>query len=251
MNTGYISELEGLKTWFLRIGVPQWNLYSGFVHKSTQTYIYRQDDPEIELERSWDLLQEMLELNSAQGGKFTVYVPAYPGNKPAKVFFWPKPAFAGQLAPGIGGYPASAGASVGYSEQQLAERINEAIEKERLKRRIEDLEAAQAAKADWQDVLMEKVLQMDPDKALSQIGAALGGVFRPPGVQLRGLEGEQAPGHPPAADQQVYTYSEERLLAALDKMRRHFDTDDEFMTALESLADQFDQNPNLFKSYLA
>lgn len=258
-----LTDLNDLRAWFLELKTPQWNLYRGFQNKMPPNAVYKQIDDQLELEDSWDKLERLIMSSSRNGGQFTVYVPAYPGGKAAVQQLSINMPAAGsgygypqQQNAGLGGLPGQMSALGYLSPEEVDRRIKEAEEKFEMRRKLEDMEAALHAKTSWTDVLMEKVMEMDPNELAPKLGQFIGQLLQPrPGIQLRGMADEMTAPAPPTVNQQAgepqpFQYDTEWLIPALDDMRQHFESDEEFKNAFIKLAATFCNAPDFFKQQL-
>lgn len=256
----YISDFDSLRKWFDAQGCVKWNLYRGFHERMPErSIVHKQVEDQISPEESWALLQDFITMTGNGGGKFTIFMPAYGASKGPSIFFGLS-LNGVRLPAGLGGMPAQAGyghAAMGMiSADDVQRRIEEALEKQRLERKVEDLEAAIGQKSTWQDVLFEKVLQMDPDKAISALGNFLQQSIQQPAVntvQVRGIH-KQAPQTdaveqetPPASGQE---YDGDRLVVILDTLIPHFEDQDALLTFLEKVATRFCDNPALYRGLI-
>lgn len=255
-----LTDITALQSWYLALNTPQWNLYRGFHNKMPVNAILKQQNDQLPLQDSWDLLANMINAQSSQGGQFTVYVPAYAGGKGAvqhlSINMALSPSVAGYGVPnaGLAGYPPNMSDFV--SAQELERRISDERERWELKKKVEDMESQLDSATDWQDIVMAKVMEIDPNTIVANLGGFLQQFMAPkPGVQLRGLAHEMAPPVASGEDtdqpeEEVYHYPTERLVPALDTIRQHFESDEAFMLAFEQLAVMFNQNPEFFKGQL-
>lgn len=250
----YISSFESLKQWFDAQGCVKFNLYRGFHDRMPErAIVHKQRSEQVSMEDSWETLQSMILMNGTGGGKFTIFVPSFGAAKGVSVFYGHELSPLG-LAPGIAGYSAGRPAVGMLSENEVERRINDALERERLHRKVTDLESALDQKQTWQDVLFEKVLQIDPDKALATLGNLLS---IPPAaqtpVQVRGIHQEDPPDDQAVTPEEVttaYTYDGDRMMPALDAMCAHFTTPDEFVDFIVIVAEKFCSNPTLYRSLI-
>ena len=251
----YISDFEQLRKWFEAQKCPKWNLYRGFHERMPErSIIYKQREDQLTSEESWALLQDMITMNGNGGGKFTIFLPAYGAAKGPSVFFGLHLQGV-SMAPGISGLPGQRSPSMvpamGYvSPEDVERRVTEALEKERLHRKIEDLESAIGAKQTWQDVLFEKVLQLDPDKAMNMLGNFLGNAFQPPAtsqVQVRGLKQEEIPEEEASTTAE---YDGDRLVAILDRLLPHFTDETDLLNFLDEVATRFCSNPSFYRGLI-
>lgn len=245
----YISEIEALKTWFEKTAQTRWKLLRGFHERvRDKPMIYCQDDESMEMEESWALLTHMIDINSNNGGRFTVFVPTQTNGKGPTVFVQ-----IGDFSPESSRYPSLAGAPAAGTVSK--NEVQEMIAKERrmweLERQLEDLTAAQDASADFRDVLIEKFREVDLDPVIAGITSMFARNVAP--VKLQGtpfeFDYQQPPAQSASQEQQSgYTYEGDRLLPILDSIRNHFSSNDEFFSFLEKLAWTFQQNPQVYKT---
>ncbi len=240
-----ISSLEDLHNWFHHLGRTNWNLYRGHQeHKKHGSIITKQGDDTMGLEESWNLLRSMIEMNSASGGQFTVYVPEKAnGNQGASVFVSINMAQHARGRTALSGTPH---ASMGMVP---VERIAEEVEKERkiwdLERRLEDMEAAQEAGLGINDIVKEQLRTID-------FGPILAGLVshftkQPLGVQLQGTPADMQEPPMPEEAPEGYAYDGRRLKPVLDMIRPHFTDDESFYGFLNTVGTLFATNPEEFK----
>ena len=240
----YITDLKSLKTWFIGLGYPKWNLYRGHQErKNNSSMIYKQDDGSLAMDDSWELLRNMIEMNSVAGGQFTVYVPTVAGgNQGMSVLVGINvPTASSRMGAAVSGIPAMGMIPAAQAQKDL-ERERQIWEMEK---RIEDMEAAGEAGIGFQDILKEQLRDIE-------LGPIINGLVhyfmqKTPGVQLQGTPGDETP-EQPSEGPPVYAYDGKRLRPALDTIRPHFDNDDQFYGFLEVVAQAFAMAPQQFKS---
>lgn len=246
----YISDIQQLEKWFRLQNCPKWGLYRGFHERMPErSVIHKQREEQLSIDESWQIIEDQIMIHGSGGGKFTLFVPNFGAAKGVSALFGLN--LHTSMAPGISGQASPA--SVGMlTEVETQRRITEALEKQAMARKIEDLEAAIGHKSNFQDILMEKVLQLDPDRIMDTLTGFLGTMMQRPQVpvQMRGLEREKPAIQQPPADGTGFEYDGERLVAVLDPMRSHFSTDDEFMVFLEKVSARFCEHPEMFKSMI-
>lgn len=238
----YISDISAVETWFRQLGKPNWKLLRGFHDKTRgKASIYVQDQEGMDMDEAWELLQNMIEINSSGGGQFTIFVPTSTSGQGQSIFLQ-----IGEV--GSTGSPKVAGApAVGYvPKSEVAELIAKERKMWELERRLEDMEAAAGANAEWTDVIKEKIAEVD----LTPVIAGLTQMFARRGVSLQGTQGDY---QPPQAEAPAdgYQYDGDRLMPILDDIHNHFSTQDEFLAFLEALRDMFVQNPELYKNMVS
>ncbi len=259
---GYINSYDGLETWFRRIGSNRWNLYRGHVDKvsdNRSTIIYKLDSNEVDLEESWRLLREMLEINSGAGGNFTVYVPGKAQNHGFSSFFTAPNTLPARSA-GIAGFEGNA--AYGLMQQSDVDKLL-AREKKvwELERRLEDMEAASGAQLSGfdrvvnnllEDGTLGAVIQQIAGYGLGILAAKLGvGAAAPAAVSMSGFNQDDtfdASEHL----EKVAAYEEEKedyAIDLIDRFRTHFQSEQELRSFLEKVAAFFEKNPELAKNF--
>lgn len=256
MARSTLRNIEDLKTWFDQCNYVRWNLYRGLHEKLPQTsIIYRQENNDMTLEESWDLLSQLIETSSHGGGQFTVYVIGGSANKgftqkievgmptsPAQ-----NPALSGLH--GVGFVPAAELAKQIAAEKRLWD----------LERQLEDTQAALGANQTMMERLAGNFMETFDWNQLAPalnglIGKLSGAIPAAQPISLQGLPSNGPGATPPAAEdggtEPEYQFLAERLLPPLTRIRPHFNTDEQFYQFLELTADQFCQNPKLMKSMI-
>ncbi len=235
----HISSLEDLHKWFMHLGKAKWNLYRGHQEQKRHgSIITKQDDDTVNVEVSWDLLRSMIEMNSANGGQFTVYIPQTTnGNQGASVFVSINMAQYAQRTSSLGGHTA-----VGMIP---VEQVQKELDRERriweLERNLEDIQASQEAGLGINDIFKEQLRTIDFGPILAGIVAHF--TQQPAGVQLQGTPADQEE----APEQGTYAYDGYRIKPALDLIRPHFTDDEKFYGFLMAVAQAFAQNPDFLK----
>lgn len=248
-GTAHISSVEDLKVWFMAHKRPEWSLMHGFQDGVQQRgQIYRNQDEGITMEESWDLLEQMIRINTSQGARFTVFVPNNDaGNRGHVVKLQigeaPSP-FGSPYATGIAGY----GAPGMISKAEVAELIEEKRQVWELQKRIEDLETRPALNG-LGDVLKEKLLESDFTPVIAGIMEMFNTLVRsmtnknrtqPLAVSVQGAPEDEAAHH-------GFVYDSDRIIPCLDRIRPHFSTDDEFYAFMDKISSKFAENPAMYK----
>lgn len=246
---GYIDNYEDLRTWVESTKQPLWNLYSGWIDKFGQSHLLAKNEEETDPEESFNSLRRMIEINSPQGGQFTIYIPQ-PGNRGYST----RIRIASAVVPsGIAGIsnPYSVGMMpVGEHER----RLKEFEEKMRLERRIEDLESQQESSLGVVGKVMDKFTnELDINNVLKFAVAILGPRMNLNPDMLRAV---QLSGTPVAEAEDThdgtgYTYDDPRLLEFLDAIRSQFGTDEEFYNFLTKVGAFFQKNPQIAIGFFA
>lgn len=248
-NHSYINNLEDLQFWFEQLDSSAWSLYRG--HNSSQNgrmlssnLIYRNDGDTMNQEESWQLLSKIIGMNSYGGGLFTVYVPNKAQNKGC--YQWVKINGDNNQA-GINGYMNQIGL---LQPEEVQRRINEALEKERLVRRIEDLENERSAQRSTTEMFFDKIMnELDLNRVVDQIGSVFNGIMQKKvPVTLQGAPGEISHQHQEQVSSEAGYEYDERAIAFLDQVRPHFSSDETFYEFLSILAEKFKSNPAMYIS---
>lgn len=136
MRKGALSSINQLHDWFMANKRPYWTLYRGFMAAKrlpSSRLISNTDDSD--LDEAWEGLEDMIRKHSSGGGDFTIAVADNPNlNNPYQTFL----ALGNDRYSGVSGY--GQGSPGFYSEHDVQRRIDDAIERERLRRDVEDLQ---------------------------------------------------------------------------------------------------------------
>lgn len=241
---GYITDYENLQTWFEMTGETRWNLYSGFLDKFNNAHILaKQENAEMDVEESFNILKNMIQINSPHGGQFTVFVTG-PGNRG----YITRMRIASAMTPGVAGFPQMAGypgmgmVSVG----ELEERIRRERREWELERRIEDLEAEKESSVGAVGQFFNRVTQDLDINNLIKMGMAMWGsrVGMNPD-HLRAVQLSGTPDEDQHADGTGYTYEDPQVLTFLDSIRCNFATDEEFLAFLAKVENFFHHNRDM------
>ena len=245
---GYIDNYEDLQEWVKSTKVAAWNLYSGWPEKFSAQHFLAKCDDESDPEASWELLKRMIEMNSPQGGRFTVYIPSA-GNR----------GFSNRVQIGTANTAASLGgmATMGnpyalgmIPVDELERRLRKERETWELQRRIEDLESQQEAGVGALSKIVDKLTsELDINNVFNAMVAIFGPKINP-NMQPMQLSGTPVDGET-HADGSGYTYDDPRLLTFLDTIRCKFGSDEEFYTFLSRVGAFFDKNPQMAISFFA
>ena len=239
-----ISSIEDVGAWFKKLDTPTWNLYRGWHDKMpVRNIIYKQEDENLSMDESFEVLQQMMEMNSHSGGKFTVYV--HNNQKGSSVLVGLNLERMAKGNMGLGGY---SGAGFGMvPADEVDRKIAQALEINNLKREIEDLRSAQEAGMGFRDILIEKLREVD----LGPIITGLSSLIQPPRAgAIQGMPADSIPPNQEADHDSGFHYDGEKILPALDNIRPHFDRDTDFYSFLEKVSARFAENPDMFKNIL-
>lgn len=245
---GYIDNYEDLQEWVKSTKQPLWNLYSGWVEKFGQQHLLAKNEEDTDPETSFEHLQRMIEMNSRQGGRFTVYIPQ-PGNRgfSTRVQIGGSTAIAGISGMATMGNPYALGM---IPADELERRLRKERETWDLQRRIEDLESQQEAGVGAFSKIVDKLTsELDINNVFNAMVAIFGPKLNP-NMQPMQLSGTPL-GEETHADGSGYTYDDPRLLTFLDTVRCKFGNDEEFYTFLTRVGAFFDKNPQMAISFFA
>lgn len=241
MNRTAMTSMEAIRTWWEADRErPYFTLYRGARATKASDIIVRNDTIE-DLEPAWDMLEQMLTINSSEGGEFTVLRTDKPksnfGMKGVVVLNH------AHATPSVAGIPGMPFIGAGQNIQSfIAGEIEKEREKWDLAKKVEDLEAA--INAGQEGGPIERFLNrlLDSPKIDGILDVVLSKVFAPPsGAQPSHVAVSGAPGA--AADQ--FQYDTERVAAALERIRAHFP---DIHGTMDRLADFIDRNPEMAKS---
>lgn len=254
MAKAMMNSREALERWFRSTNHTIWVLYAGHLDKVSQdraAKLIEQRNDELPIDESFELLMEMIDLNSPLGGDFTIWSPAKnTQNQGMKSYYRVLPQESGSVR-GVAGIPVVGGGYVSKAEvQALIEKEKEVWE---LRRDMEDLKAAQQNDVGVGAMLVNTLLADGTIGAVIQsLVAQLAARFapvQPPRAQVSGLAANAVPATAGTGELQAYDYTD-GVYTALDRMRRYFSTDAEFEQAITTLATQFEAQPDVFKNML-
>ncbi|MFM9952402.1 MAG: hypothetical protein ACKV1O_31015 [Saprospiraceae bacterium] len=255
MAKAMMNSREALERWFRSTNHTIWVLYAGHLDKVSQdraAKLIEQRSDELPIDDSFELLMEMIDLNSPLGGDFTIWSPAKTTqNQGMKSYYRVLPQEAGSVR-GISGMPVMAGS--GYvSKAEVQGMIEKEKELWELRRDMEDMKAAQEGSVGIGAMMMNTLLADGTIGAVLQhLVAQVAARFGPmpqPRAQVSGLGAQAVPATAGTNELQVFEYTD-GVYTALDRMRRFFATDDEFERAITALATQFEAQPDVFKNML-
>lgn len=262
-TTAYVSNIEDIQRWFELQPRSNWTLASNFcdsIPTNGKGVIYRQDNSDLAKEDSWNLLHELIAMQSP-GARLTVFVASNDaGNRVQSMRYQHgmAPAAWGQPS----GFPAVAGLPLGVGSVQ--EAIAKEREKWELERRLEDLEAQLSGPQQggiW-GIVERKLQEADATELINTVtglGLALLEKFMPAAkpVQLAGAPHLDDDNHDDDHDdtaegsqQPQYQFQTARVIPVLVAIRQHFDNDEEFYQFIERLSAKFGENPAFYKTML-
>lgn len=236
-----ITNMEDLHAWFEANQKgekrPYFTIYRGTEQKPDRM-VFR-NETEGETDAAWDMMENMLEMQSGHNSLFRVFITTVPkGNVGMSTLF--------RVANGAVSNAGVAGIGSFGIYGSLGEMVRSEVDKERkmweLERRLEDMQAAQDAKVGQMESFLE-----DFKPVLVEWGRMLG---------ARMLGGNGAAPHvpPPMAGNHIQDagddlpeYDYDRIDPALDKLRRVFPDPE---TALEKMSKWATENPEMAKQLL-
>jgi len=135
---GYISDFEALRTWFKEGGHPRFSIAIG-TNSSTKQFLYKQESSDMDIEDAADLLEERLNMLTANGGTYQIRLYPGTGSNNALSTNWRHPN-AGPAQSSVGGIGGNSYLGDKNVEDYIAEKISDKMENFELRRRMEDLE---------------------------------------------------------------------------------------------------------------
>jgi hypothetical protein len=234
---GAIQTFEDLEKWFMQIGNTKWTIFRGDPVK--RNYVYQQSDAEMQIEESWELLREMLEMNAVNGHYFNILVDNGSSRGFRVYFSMPQQTGRSTSSSGIGSIP-----GVGSTQDYINGQIEQKMRIYDLQRQVEDLQAAEEAKLNWTDRIIDAVVNhpnFDPN-VLVQIGSSFIGALMPKApagasVGISGFEKQAAQQAPTQAE-----YDAQRIASALDQIQSAL-PDVEIHDFMDALAVMVTNNP--------
>lgn len=247
-----MTNLEDLERWFQQCGSVEWNLYRGHQDKLNSLHlIASQKQSDVGMDESWDKLSQFIEMNTRQGGDITVYIPAGGNNRGFLAHFSVNTpgAMAGLGQPGA--MSAMGAWGMGFIPiEEHERRAKELREKWDLERRLEDLEAENESRGGiWGNIAKEALSGIDVNQLIKMAYVGLMAKFNPgainPQISINGMGMQTG-----AEDEQYDDQEEESPLANfVARTRPHFATDQEYLAFLDKVADFFEKNTQMAKSF--
>lgn len=245
-----ITSLENLRQWWeVDNKSPYWTLYRGS-RSSKGTDVIARNDTLDDHETSWDMLEQMISINSQEGGEFTILRTDKPkGNFGPKVVVILSHAPAYQGAPSVSGIPGLP--FVAGSPQGIQAYIADEVKKERhsweLEKKVEDLEAAINAKQEGS--LFERAINklIETDKIGNLLEIIIAKAMGPTGapqmshVAVSGMPGASQADTPT----NQFQYDTVRVANAMERIRVYFP---DIHETLEKLANYIETNPEMAKT---
>ena len=240
---GALTSIEAVKEWFVNLGSSKWNLYHG--HSTGQsrnaTLFARNDNPDLDLEESWTIIERHLLAAQDHGCQFTLRVPDGNNRTGLRALISLNIVPKSQVA-GIGGFMSNGGSSLIANDAQYQARLAQRLAHERrmweLEQKVRELEDERAP-AGIGEVLMAKLEEVDLD---SLIHAVLPMVkFKPPG-QVSTVQGIE---EGPSAEESP----EQKLTRAVNSLRGAVESDQEFLQLLDNFTKMAGENPDLIRMY--
>lgn len=240
-----ITSIDNLRQWWeVDTERPYWTLYRGSRNAKGADVIARNDTLDDQ-ESSWEMLEQMISINSQEGGEFTILRTDKPkgnfGNK-AVVVLNQMPAYQAAGVAGLPGMPFVAGTPQGI-QAYIADEVKKERQNWELEKKVEDLEAAINAKQEGG--LLERSLNrlIESDKIGTILELVLAkflgpvGVPQPSHVAVSGAPGAGAPAQ--------FQYDTDRVSHALERIRAHFP---DIHETLEALANYIEKNPDMART---
>ena len=241
----FISNLDDLKSWFdlNQTGKevrPYFTLWRGFESKADR--IICRNVEITDADKSWELLENMIQAHSDGGGSFRVYLT----DKPLHNFGLTTLV----KLPGVNPQGTNAGIQGMYGDpdKRIQDEVERRIEMYELKRQIEDLQASKGSAISGMDQFRELLTEF-PE--LRQLGYVLGLKamgMQGPGVQpiaqpvASSFSGNNAP------DNNAEGYDYDVLEPALDKLKSALGSEPE--KVISKLADFAEKNPQTARDLL-
>jgi len=234
-------------------GDPRWSLYRGHIEKMNNVHtLGKNTDQEIGMEDSWEMLRKMIEINSGDGGDFTIYVMNNPSNRGWSTYYRKEgPA----TQSGIGNLPQQYTQMGFVPKDQVQEEIRKEKEKWDLERRLEDMEAMLDSIQSMGEQFLGSIMQtVDWNQILAPfakaIAAAAGGKLNPEAMKNAQVSIQGQPeGGPAVDDGEPMRIEFDRINPALGALAAHYEDPEDFYRALDGLAVWASQNPETLKQF--
>ncbi|MCB0707427.1 MAG: hypothetical protein KDC34_19055 [Saprospiraceae bacterium] len=245
MANGYINNFQDLEKWFRQANSNRWSITRG--QRSSKQYIMLQDSEEMDLDDSWELMREILEMNAHGGGMFNIFVRTGARNTGFNTNFSLRD---NQQVAGVGGVGGRVG-GVGLSPNSyIDQQIDQRMRIYDLERSLEDARAELNAEQSPIERLINGIIEhenFDPNTLIQTIGPAIGALFgkRRVPVSMAGFPGEGAAKQP---EETTDDDQEARLGSALQRLQTHFP---DLVSFMEDLANYADKNPAMVQTLYA
>jgi len=249
-RNGYISNFDDLRTWFLDAKTPKFTIAAGDI--ASRKYVYKQEDPLMNEEEAWNLLEERLRLFAGNGGTFSVHLPTKSGgNGWTMLFRLPQEQTGAAAMNGVG----NAGMYGGNVNSYIAEKISDKLEVYELRRKVQDLENEIDNQGSWLERLFNRLSEhpnFDPtaltEKAIDTIGAIFAQMApkNASSVSLSGFPSASSTGAAEvreATDEEIQAQGE-RIGEALQRVATLL-PDIDVAALLEGLANYIEKNPQM------
>lgn len=250
-NHTAIRNLDNLEKWFQQVKPTRWNLYRGHQNKCLGQFQIIKLDEDVDLDTSWRILSEQLEIYSP--GQFSIFVPGNNSHQQYMIHV----SLGMDGVSGISGYGRGNAYALGMiPEDEVQRRVQEAVRMERLERMIEDLQAERQYTTPLTERLAEKLMELD----VNSIVPVLQGIFSPRSYSS-GLPYPQnvsgVPGVPVAAHREggesdsdegagTFVYDDQKIIYGLDALRSQLENPDDpqvFYRFWDQLITLFMNNP--------
>ena len=248
-RNGYIDNFHDLQEWFMDADVPKFTIAHGDI--SSRRYLYSQDDPGMNVDEAWNVLEDKLKVFAKNGGTFTVKLPTKNGgNGWSTLFKLPR-----QEA-GVGGIGNSF-IGAGGVEAYIAEKISDKLENFELRRKVEDLEAEMHSQGSFLERIVNKITEhpnFDPAAIADKLFTAVSGIVTAmsakngASVGLSGF-GEAPTGTSPHTGSATAEELSQRIGMALERIANTF-PDINMADLLEGLAGYVEKNPDMARMLL-
>jgi hypothetical protein len=229
MSKPAYTSLDSFRQFFYRVNLPWWNLYNG--HSKNLTDLCFKQLDELSIDDSWKLLCQMItDKTNPMGGKLSVYIPDRARSSQGIWEYLDIPGIANQMST----YASSIG-NPGSVQQMIAD----ALEKDRMQRRIEELEKGKSESIGTIDKVIDKFCENLPVDQLTVMLAS----------KFLGTAPAQTVNRPSASKtvqpKQLNADEQERLRKAVYELSKYFPND--FVEILEGLCDLLEQRPDMIE----
>ncbi len=242
-----ITSLEGLQRWFdlnqkSKEGPhPYFTIWRG--NEARQDRLIHRNTEISDTDKAWEALEEIIDLHSESGGLFRVFITYKPSHNIGMTTLLKMPntnPYGSNIQQsGIGSM--IGGGMYGSIRELVEVETQKALELDRLKRRIEDMEADKEAAVGIEDRLLEKFFPV-----ISRLAETLG--MKAMGFGPSNIPSPAAPGiHNSDNTQSADGFDYDRLEPALDDLREIVP---DVEGALEKLARMAKNNPDLARQFL-
>lgn len=228
-----INSIEALHNWFMQAKKPFWSIYTGF-SKDAKDLAMKNSSLD-DLERSWELMHDIVKNKTANGGRITIYITETANSSHGYTEYMEVQSSAAAISG-----PSMMPGYVGGVENYIADKLA-LYDKER---KIEELQARLEEKEQGSGIqkVLNRVLEEAP---ISELIMALATKFLGTGAVNPAINGVKQRIQDDMETEELGPEDQQRLADAITRISVHFP---DIVAAMEKLAAFIENNPAMAKS---